>query len=115
MVVKVRRPDIRRVLRNDLDILHALAALIEERIPESRQFRPVGLVEEFEKSILREIDFTRELYYLQRFSRLLADDATVHVPKAYEEFCTSRVITMEYVDGIKVDRIAEMDRAGVVV
>ncbi len=113
VVVKVRRPDIRRVLRNDLDILQALAALIEERMPESRQYGPAGLVEEFEKSILREIDFSREVYHLQRFARLLADDETVHVPRAHEAFCTSRVITMEYVEGIKVDRIAEIDRAGV--
>ncbi|MFQ5458336.1 MAG: ABC1 kinase family protein, partial [Myxococcota bacterium] len=113
VVVKVQRPDIRHTLRNDLDILHTLAALMEERIPESQQYRPLGLVEEFEKSILREIDFTRELYHLQRFARLLADDSTVYVPRAVEEHCTPRVIVMEYIEGIKVDRLAEIDRAGI--
>jgi ubiquinone biosynthesis protein len=112
VVVKVQRPDITRVLQNDLDILNTLAALIEERIPESRQYRPVGLVEEFEKAMLREIDFTRELYHLQRFARLLAEDTTVYVPRVYEDLCTERVITMEYIDGIKVDRLGEIDRAG---
>lgn len=113
VVVKVQRPNIRAVLRNDLDILHTLAALVEERIPESQQYRPVGLVEEFEKSILQEIDFTRELYYLQRFARLLADDETVHVPEAFEAYSTARVITMEWIDGIKVDQLGEIDRAGI--
>ncbi len=112
VVVKVQRPDITRVLQNDLDILGALAALIEERIPESRQYRPVGLVEEFEKAMLREIDFTRELYHMQRFARLLAEDTTVYVPRVYEDLCTERVITMEYIEGIKVDRLGEIDRAG---
>jgi ubiquinone biosynthesis protein len=112
VVVKVQRPEITRVLQNDLDILGALAALIEERIPESRQYRPVGLVEEFEKAMLREIDFTRELYHLQRFARLLAEDTTVYVPRVYEDLSTERVITMEYIDGIKVDRLGEIDQAG---
>ena len=112
VVVKVQRPDLPRLLQNDLDILHMLAALIEERIPESRQVRPVGLVEEFERSILREIDFTRELFHLQRFGRLLADDPTVHVPRAYEHLCTARVLVMEQVTGIKVDRLDEIERAG---
>jgi ubiquinone biosynthesis protein len=112
VVVKVQRPDITRVLQNDLDILHTLATLIEERIPESRQYRPLGLVEEFEKAMLREIDFTRELYHLQRFATLLADDSTVYVPRVYEALCTERVITMEFIDGIKVDHLEEIDRAG---
>ena len=112
VVVKVQRPDLLRVLRNDLDILRALAFLVEERVPELRGYRPAGLVEEFEKSILREIDFTRELYHLKRFARLLEGDPTIHVPHAYEHLCTGRVITMEYVEGIKVDRLEEIERAG---
>jgi len=112
VVVKVQRPDLPRVLHRDLDILRMLAALIEARIPEVRPYRPAGLVEEFERSILREIDFTRELYHLQRFGRLLADDPTVYVPRAYEHLCTGRVLVMEYVEGIKVDRLDEIDRAG---
>ncbi len=112
VVVKAQRPDLPRLLHRDLDILHMLAVLIEARIPEARQYRPVGLVEEFERSILREIDFTRELYHLQRFGRLLADDPTVHVPRAYEHLCTARVLVMEYVEGIKVDRLDEIERAG---
>lgn len=113
VVVKVQRPDISRVLQNDLGILQTLAALIEERIPESRPYRPLGLVEEFEKAILRELDLTRELYYLKRFATLLADDPNSYVPRVHEDLCTSRVITMEYIDGIKVDQLAEIDRAGI--
>jgi len=112
VVVKVQRPDLPRLLHRDLDILRMLAVLIEARIPEAQQYRPVGLVEEFERSILREIDFTRELYHLQRFGRLLADDPTVHVPRAHEHLCTARVLVMECVEGIKVDRLDEIERAG---
>jgi ubiquinone biosynthesis protein len=113
VVVKVQRPDLLPRLKKDLDILRMLAALIQARIPESRPYRPVDLVEEFERSILREIDFARELHHLQRFGRQLADDPAVHVPKGYEHLSTARVLTLEYVEGIKVDHVEAIDRAGI--
>jgi ubiquinone biosynthesis protein len=60
VIVKVQRPLIRQIILQDLAIMEHLAHLLARRIPESRRYDPVGLVEEFRKTILLELDFRRE-------------------------------------------------------
>jgi ubiquinone biosynthesis protein len=101
VVVKVRHAGIEETIRRDLEILTGLANWAE-RVPEWANYRPRATMVEFQRVLRRELDFCREERNLQQFAHLFVGDATVRIPKSYPELCTSRVLTMEYLDGIKL-------------
>ena len=107
VVVKVQRPSIRSMIESDLDILYLLARLIENNIPETRMYSPVGMIEEFDKAIHRELDYTVEAQNIMRFRNNFKHDRTVYVPKLYRDFSTRNVLVIEYIEGTK---ISELDR-----
>ena len=111
VVVKVRRAGIAKIVREDLDILSAMAQLAE-RVPELTPYRPVATMGELQRALRRELDFGREERNLQQFSMQLADDATVRVPKPFSELCTPQVLTMEWLDGVKLSDRASIADAG---
>lgn len=112
VVVKVRRPGIDKVVETDLDILMGLAYLIERHIPASEIYDPVGLVKEFRRTIQREMDFAREGHTIDRFAANFAGDSTVHVPRVYWEQTGETVLTMEFVEGIKISDFGRLTEAG---
>jgi ubiquinone biosynthesis protein len=111
LVVKVQHPGIEVTVKEDLEVLHGLAQLAE-RIPELAAYRPVETVAEMGRTLRRELDFGREERHLQQFAALFADNPTVRIPKPITEFCTSRVLAMEMIDGIKVSEIDRLRGAG---
>jgi ubiquinone biosynthesis protein len=112
VVVKIRRPGIDKVVDTDLDILSGLAYLIERHIPTSEIYDPSGIVKEFRRTIQREMDFAREGHTIDRFAANFAGDPAVHVPKVYWEQTGETVLTMEFVDGIKISEFARLTEAG---
>lgn len=112
VVVKVRRPDIADVIETDIDILLGLAYLIERHLASGAIFNPVALVREFRRTIEREMDFTRERHTIDRFQENFLHDSTVYVPHTYEDYCGATVLTLEYVDGIKVSEFDRLREAG---
>jgi ubiquinone biosynthesis protein len=99
VVVKVQHPNILKRVQNDLSILASLAELTEEYISELWPYRPVAVVAEFKKLLLRELDFRRELRHLQIFRRNFEKTPEIRIPCAIPEYSTSRVLTMEFLDG----------------
>lgn len=112
VVMKVQRPRIPQTIAADLDVLRDLAHLAERYMVEWRPFQPTGLVEEFAHTIMKELDFRQECRNLERCAHYFADDPTVHIPKAYPELSTSRVLTMTYVEGTKISDLDALRRAG---
>ncbi|MCK4829492.1 ubiquinone biosynthesis protein UbiB, partial [bacterium] len=112
VVVKVQRPDIKKVIFADLEILYALTKLADKYIEESRPYDPVGVMNEFKKSILREIDFTIEANNIDRFQRNFKDDNEVYIPSVVRDLSTEKVLTIAKVEGIKVTDIERIDKAG---
>ena len=112
VVVKVRRPGVDKLVETDLDILMGLAYLIENHIPTGALYDPMGIVKEFRRIIRREMDFSREGYTIDRFAANFAEDPAVHVPKVYWEQTREAVLTMEYVDGIKVSDFERLQASG---
>ena len=55
VVVKVQRPNLERIIANDLDLLHIMAAALEDRVPEARQFRPLVLIDEFARNLIHKM------------------------------------------------------------
>jgi ubiquinone biosynthesis protein len=100
VAVKVQHPDITRRIADDLAILTELAALAERYLPEYRIYRPVAVVAEFERVLTRELDFRRELRYLQLFRQAFRDDPGVRFPEPHPHLSTGRVLTMELFEGV---------------
>ncbi len=112
IVCKVRRPGIEEVIETDLDIMMGLAYLVEKHLPGGDVYDPVSLVKEFRRTIYRELDFSREGRTTDRFAANFADDETVHIPKVYWDFTGKTVITLEYISGIKISQLEELEAAG---
>jgi len=78
----------------------------------SRLYDPVGIVEEFAKAIRLELDYGTEGRNAERFRKNFEDDETIYTPKIYWKFSSKRILTMELIQGIKINSIEELDKAG---
>jgi ubiquinone biosynthesis protein len=112
VVFKVRRPGIVKIVETDIDVLMGLAYLIEQHVPTVALYDPVGLVKEFRRSIMRELNFTREGRTVDRFAVNFAESETVYTPKIFWDYTGDSVLTMEYVDGIKISALEELTAQG---
>ena len=112
VVVKVQRPDMEKIIETDLDILFHLTRLAERHIPESRLYDPVGVAEEFAKTIRMELDYGTEGRNAERFRKNFKEDKTVFIPNIYWELSSKYILTMEYIEGIKINHLKELDKAG---
>ncbi|PQO48200.1 ABC1 kinase family protein [Blastopirellula marina] len=101
VVVKVQHHGIEKIVHEDLEILTGLAALAEN-VPEFRDYHPKATVAEFQRALRRELDFGREERNIQQFEVSFEDNDTVRIPTVYPDLCTPRVLTMEYIEGIKL-------------
>ena len=107
VVVKVQRPGVAQTIARDIELLHGLAALVERTVPESRIYSPVALVENFDRSITAELDYTLEADNARRFAKNFAANPLVRFPLVYREASSRQVLTLEYLPGKKVyDAIA---------
>jgi ubiquinone biosynthesis protein len=116
VVLKIQRPGIKEVIEQDIKVMLQLAEIFKNRIPSLKSFDPVGLVKNFEESIMKELDFVNESINLQRFYNNFTLDPNnkghVHSPKVYREFTTPRVLTMEFIKGVKINDLQKLEAAG---
>jgi ubiquinone biosynthesis protein len=112
IVVKIMRPGIEKLIRNDIDILYAIAGLAEKHIQEMEKFNPVALVRQFEKTILREIDFSIEAVNTERFRENFQDDPTVLIPEVLWEFSSKRILALERIIGFSIGNLDAIRDAG---
>ncbi len=116
VVLKIQRPGIQQVIESDIKVMYYLADLFSKRIPSLKNFDPVGLVRNFEESIMKELDFVHESVNIQRFNNNFVKDPTnkgyIKAPLVYRKFTTSRVLTLEFIDGIKISHISKLEDAG---
>ena len=110
--VKVRRPGIGRIVAVDLEILAHLAEMVEHRGANLSMVQPRRLVEEFARTIRRELDFGIELANLSRFRRQFAGREGIHIPEVFADYCSARVLTMEFVRGLRPNDTAALVEAG---
>ncbi len=105
VVVKIQRPNIKNKIEADVEIMGFLAKALEANFPDTRLFSPAGIVTEFEKAILKEIDFTHEIDHIERFKRNFARNPNVHFPEPIKTLSTPRVFVMEFIKGTKITNI----------
>ncbi|OQW97715.1 MAG: ABC transporter [Desulfobacteraceae bacterium A6] len=112
VAIKVQRPGIRKTIEVDLEIMLHLATLMERHVEEISFHRPVKIVEEFARTLEKEIDYTIEASNMERIGHQFLNDPTIYIPKVFHDFTTSHVLTMEYIEGIKVSEIDRIEEAG---
>ena len=112
VAVKVQRPGIKPIITADMDILADLARLLDRHVPELQPFDPVGLVAELAKTTLRELDFASEARYIEIFAENFVNDPTVKVPEVFWSLSSSRVLTTEFIEGIKISDKEKLLAAG---
>jgi len=116
VVIKVQRPGIRETIDSDIKAMYYAAEVLMKRVPSVRSFDPPGLVRTFEESIRQELDFVHESVNLQRFADNFKggkeDESHTSAPKVYRDYSTDRVLTMEFVRGIKVNDVKRLDAEG---
>lgn len=112
VAVKVQHPDIERKLEVDLDIVLGLAQWAE-KVPELSDYRPHAIAAEFQRTLRRELDFRREARHIQEFARQFAGNPAVHIPRVHPEYSSRRVLTMEFIEGIKLADTQRLAAAGI--
>jgi ubiquinone biosynthesis protein len=112
VAVKIQRPGMKKIIEVDLEIMLHLATLMERHIEEFAFYRPVKIVEEFARALEKEIDYTLEAASMERVASYYVDDPDVYIPKVYRQATTSKVLVMEFVDGIKISDIDKLKGNG---
>ena len=106
VAVKVQRPDIRERVMEDLDALEEIAEFLDHHTAMGRRYGFVQILDEFRRSLLRELDYRQEAQNLTLLRRNLSEFSAIVVPAAIEDYTTSRVLTMEYVSGTKITTLS---------
>ncbi len=112
VVIKVQRPNIKKAIESDIEVMYDIAKLAEQWITELRHFNPMDLVKTFEKAVHKETNFLSEAANQETFRKNFKDEPNVHVPKLYKELCTEKVLVMEMIRGCKVSQPTIMKEWG---
>ncbi len=102
VAVKVQRPGIRAKIKADLDIFAAVAEHLHERIEDLKTYDLPNLVRVTRRSLLRELDFTREARNMRIAGSYASEQPEIYIPEVYEEYGTENVLIMEYVQGTRL-------------
>ena len=112
VAIKVQRPNIKRIIDVDLEIMLHFASLIQKYVTELNFIDLVSIVKEFKRAIIKEIDFENEAKNMERFEALFEGDPTIRIPHHYSKYSTETIITMEFIHGIRISNIDELNSAG---
>jgi len=113
VVVKIQRPEIERIIDTDVSLLAFLATLLEKYVPESRVIGPVVIVDEFFRTLSSELDFIIEANNMAKIAENCAAISEIVIPKVYKHLSTGKMLTLEKLEGIRVNDVKALDAAGV--
>lgn len=108
VAVKVQRPNIEKIIETDLEILDDLARLMDARFEWARTYHIKQFIDEFANSLRKELNFTIEGKNAEKIAKQFENDPQIHIPKIYWDFTTKKVLTMDFIEGIKVDDIEQI-------
>jgi predicted unusual protein kinase regulating ubiquinone biosynthesis (AarF/ABC1/UbiB family) len=110
VAVKVQRPGIRRRALEDLEVIAELAEFVDSHSDRASRLGLGAMVQEFRRSLLDELDYRREAEHQKVFASILADFDRICVPQPVDDYTTSRVLTMDLVDGRSIDSLGPLGR-----
>lgn len=109
VAIKVQKPNSRELIESDVKIMKFLAKRIDKFLTVTRPLNLPVLVDEFERSIFKEINYLEEVMNMKNLSNNFKSERYVKIPKAYTEYCTEKVITMELIKGVEVTYLLKKD------
>lgn len=112
VIVKILRPGVEAAVARDLEVLKVIARLAQRYWEDGRRLRPIEIVEEYEKTVLNELDLMREAANAAQLRRNFPDSPQIYVPDVYWDYCRTRVMVMERIHGIPINDIDSLRRAG---
>jgi len=113
VVVKVQRPGIERNIELDLKILEDLAWFVDNHTKYGKLYDFSGMVKEFEKTLKSELDFRIEGENAETFKENFSKDKNIVIPSIYWLYTTRRVLTMEYINGIRLNDLRVLEKEGI--
>lgn len=113
VVIKVVRPGIEKTIRQDLQLLFMFARWIEKLHPDGKRLRAMDVVEDYQHTILDELDLQKEAANTSQLRRNFLGSDLLYVPEVYWDYCTGKVFVMERIYGIPVTNIAELEKANI--
>jgi ubiquinone biosynthesis protein len=113
VVVKVLRPNIRKIIDRDIDLLMTLAKIAERYWQNVRHFKPRQIINEVAQTLYDELDLTREGANASQLRRNFADSTILYVPKIHWDYCRENILVMERIHGIPIHDIERLRRANV--
>ena len=105
VAVKIQRPNVEKIVETDISILFSLVEFIERRSISGHLFQPVEIIREFSQTVREELDFVNEGHNIGKFRINFRESETVHIPKVYWKLTTKRILTMEFINGIKISKV----------
>ena len=112
VVVKILRPNIHRDIDRDLKVLGGLATLIELFHPKRKQLRAHDIIEDYANTITHELNLTLEASNMRVMQQAFEEDARIHIPKIFWEYCTDKILVTERVYGIPITQIDTLEKQG---
>ena len=113
VVVKIQRPNIDVTVKADLNVMNDLAKRIQRKQEWAKEIDLRGLVKEFSSGILLELDYRNEASNVGLLSRNMAQFEFIDIPAVYNGLSTSKVLTMDFISGVKISDVAAITEAGV--
>jgi ubiquinone biosynthesis protein len=108
VAVKVQRPGIHETIADDLDALEEIADWIDDHTEFGRTHHLREFLDEFRKSLLRELDYRREAQNLVTIRSNLAEFERIVIPEPVDDYTTARMLTMDYIDGVKITKLSDV-------
>jgi ubiquinone biosynthesis protein len=110
VAVKVQRPGIREQIADDVEALADIADFVDKHTDAGERVQFSGMLDEFRRSMVRELDYLQEAQHLMILRRNLAEFDLLIVPEPVEDYTTSRVLTMDYISGRKITDLSPLAR-----
>ncbi|MEO0574651.1 MAG: ubiquinone biosynthesis regulatory protein kinase UbiB [Pseudomonadota bacterium] len=112
VVVKVLRPGMRDLIRRDLEVMYVMAELAQRYLPDGERLRPVEVVQEYDKTIMDELDLMREAANGSQLRRNFEYSDQLYVPEVYFDYCRVQVLVMERIYGVHISNMEALRAAG---
>lgn len=110
VVVKVLRPDVHKLVKKDLEVLHLIANLAHRYWVDGRRLRPREIVADYEQTVMDELDLMREAANASQLRRNFEDSSDLYVPEVYWDYCRINVMVMERIHGIAVNDVKTLSK-----
>lgn len=110
VAVKVQRPDIGKTILEDLNALEDIVTTLEKHTETAKKYSFVDILAEFKKTLISELDYRLEAQNLVRLSGYLKDYEDIIIPQPIEDYCSGKVLTMDYVRGTKITSLSPLTR-----